>query len=181
MRFARDASGAVSALFFPVEIDLLRLAVGQLLELLDAAGSHALGASADPAVRRLLPDAYRGDAEAAAEFRRFTADGIIDRKEVNARTVLASLGEEPEGGPVDEEEPADDEGEDALPVVILLDDRAVQAWLRTLTDLRLTLAERLEISPDGVAHLDAEEAPFLSSVYDWLGMVQESLVYAIDV
>ena len=182
MRFARDASGAVSALFFPVEIDLLRLAVAQLLELLDAAGSHALGASADPAVRRLLPDAYRDDAEAAAEFRRFTADGIIDRKELNARTVLASLGDEPAGGSVDEEMVADaGEGEVALPVVILLEDAAVQAWLRTLTDLRLTLAERLEISPDGAAHLDAEEAPFLSSVYDWLGMVQESLVYAIDV
>ena len=183
MRFARDASGAVSALFFPVEIDLLRLAVAQLLELLGAAGSHALGASADPAVRRLLPDAYRGDAEAAAEFRRFTADGIIDRKELNARTVLASLGDEPAGGSLDEEElVADaDEDEDALPVVILLDDAAVQAWLRTLTDLRLTLAERLEISPDGAVQLDAEEAPFLSSVYDWLGMVQESLVYAIDV
>lgn len=187
MRFARDASGAVSALFFPVEIELLRLAVTQLLELLDAAGSHALGASADPAVRRLLPDAYRDDAEAAAEFRRFTADGIIDRKELNARTVLAALGDEPAGGSVDDEELVDDgelvdaEGEDALPVLVLLDDAAVQAWLRTLTDLRLTLAERLEISPDGVQHLDAEEAPFLAGVYDWLGMVQESLVYAIDV
>lgn len=182
MRFARDASGAVSALLFPVEIDLLRLAVTQLLELLDAAGSHALGASADPAVRRLLPDAYRDDAEAAAEFRRFTADGIIDRKESNARAVLASLGDEPVGGSVGGEGEVDnaDDGDDALPVAIVLDDAAVQAWLRTLTDLRLTLAERLEISPDGVQHLDAEEAPFLAGVYDWLGMVQESLVYAID-
>ena len=171
MRFARDESGVVSALFFLPEIDLLRLAVTQLLELMDAAGSHALGASADPAVRRLLPDAYRDDAEAAAEFRRFTADGILERKELNARAVLASLGEEHD----------EDADEDALPVLIRLDDAAVQAWLRTLTDLRLTLAERLEVSPDGVQHLDADEAPFLASVYDWLGMVQESLVYAIDV
>ena len=176
MRFARDAAGAVSALFFPVEIELLRLAVTQLLELLDAAGSHALGASEDPAVRRLLPDAYRDDAEAAAEFRRFTAEGLIDRKEVNARTVLAALGDAPAGGSLD-----DAGSDDDVPVAILLDDAAVQAWLRTLTDLRLTLAERLEISPDGVQHLDAEEAPFLAGVYDWLGMVQESLVYAIDV
>jgi hypothetical protein len=185
MRFARDASGAVSALFFPVEIDLLRLAVTQLLELLDAAGTHALGASADPAVRRLLPDAYREDPEAAAEFRRFTADGIIDRKELNARAVLASLGDEPADS-VDEAESDGEEsdfadGAEDAPVVIRLDDAAVQSWLRTLTDLRLTLAERLEMSPDGAAHLDAEEAPFLAGVYDWLGMVQESLVYAIDV
>lgn len=187
MRFARDASGTVSALFFPVEIDLLRLAVTQLLELLDAAGSHALGASADPALRRLLPDAYRDDAEAAAEFRRFTADGIIDGKERNARAVLAVLAEQPGVASADDAENGGDGGgddaggDDDIPVAIRLDEAAVQAWLRTLTDLRLTLAERLQISPDGMQHLDDEEAPFLASVYDWLGMVQESLVYAIDV
>lgn len=181
MRFARDASGTVSALFFPVEIDLLRLAVTQLLDLLDAAGSHALGASADPALRRLLPDAYRDDAEAAAEFRRFTADGIIDGKERNARAVLAVLAEQPGVGSADDaEEAGDGSGDDDLPVAIRLDEAAVQALLRTLTDLRLTLAERLQISPDGMQHLDDEEAPFLAGVYDWLGMVQESLVYAID-
>jgi len=175
MRFARDASGAVSALFFPAEVDLLRVTVTQLIELLGAAGTHALGASADPAVRRLLPDAYPGDAESAAEFRRFTADGLVDRKELNARAVLASLGDEP----ADDADDLQIDGD--LPVTIALDDAAVQSWLRTLTDLRLTLAERLEITADGVQHLDAEEAPFLASVYDWLGMVQESLVYAIDV
>ncbi|TFB46774.1 DUF2017 family protein [Cryobacterium tagatosivorans] len=197
MRFTREASGNVSGQFFPVEIDLLRLAVSQLIDLLDAAASHALGASADPAVRRLLPDAYREDAEAAAEFRRFTADGLIDRKEANARAVLASLGEEEYPGDADERDAAEhdaderedepgasvgaDGPEDLPPVTVLLDDAAVQSWLRTLTDLRLTLAERLEITPDGVQHLSGEEAPFLANVYEWLGMVQESLVHAIDV
>jgi hypothetical protein len=177
----------VSGQFFPVEIDLLRLAVSQLIDLLDAAASHALGASADPAVRRLLPDAYREDAEAAAEFRRFTADGLIDRKEANARAVLASLGEEEYLGDADEreDEPVASVGagepDDLPPVTVLLDDAAVQSWLRTLTDLRLTLAERLEITPDGVQHLTGDEAPFLANVYEWLGMVQESLVHAIDV
>lgn len=195
MRFVREATGGVSAQFFPVEVELLRLAVSQLVGLLDAAASHALGASADPAVRRLLPDAYREDAEAAAEFRRFTADGILDRKERNARAVLASLGEDEyqgddypggdypggEGDGHEDEIGRGDDVDDLPPVTIELDDSAVQSWLRTLTDLRLTLAERLEISPDGVQHLTGEEAPFLANVYDWLGMVQESLVHAIDV
>ncbi|WP_166784342.1 MULTISPECIES: DUF2017 family protein [Cryobacterium] len=186
----RDATGAVSAQFVPVEVELLRLAVSQLVGLLDAAASHALGASADPAVRRLLPDAYREDAEAAAEFRRFTADGILDRKERNARAVLASLGDDEyqgddyPGGEDDGNEDESDRGDDVddqPPVTIELDDAAVQSWLRTLTDLRLTLAERLELSSDGVQHLTGEEAPFLANVYEWLGMVQESLVHAIDV
>ena len=190
MRFVRDATGAVSAQFFPVEVELLRLAVSQLVGLLDAAATHALGAAADPAVRRLLPDAYREDAEAAAEFRRFTADGILDRKERNARAVLASLGDDeylgddyPGGEDDGDEDESDrgDDGDDQPAVTIELDDAAVQSWLRTLTDLRLTLAERLEISPDGVQHLTGEEAPFLANVYEWLGMVQESLVHAIDV
>lgn len=190
MRFVRDATGAVSAQFFPVEVELLRLALSQLVGLLDAAASHTLVASADPSVRRLLPDAYREDAEAAAEFRRFTADGILDRKERNARAVLASLGDDEYLGddyPGGEDDGYEDEsdrghdGDDQPPVTIELDDAAVQSWLRTLTDLRLTLAERLEISPAGVQHLTGEEAPFLANVYEWLGMVQESLVHAIDV
>lgn len=169
MQFLRDESGAVSALFEPVEIDLLRRAVTQLVELLDAADTDAPTASADPAVRRLLPDAYPDDAEAAAEFRRFTAGSLLDRKVRNARTVLATLSDEPRG-----------ESQDAPRVAIALDGASVQSWLRTLTDLRLTVAERLGISPDAVPHRSGEESRFLRDVYEWLGMVQESLVYAID-
>ena len=64
---------------------------------------------------------------------------------------------------------------------IVLDPPDMQSWLRTLTDLRLTLAERLEIGPDGRPQREDEETPFLRDVYEWFGMVQESLVYAIDV
>lgn len=179
-----ESTGTVTAQFEPVEIGLLRLAASQLIDLLEAAETHALGTSDDPALRRLLPDAYTDDPEAAAEFRRFTADDLLERKVRNARCVLASLGEEP----LDEiaDEPGDAElgaAADAAeqPVTIALDPDDVQSWLRTLTDLRLTLAERLEIGPDGVPQLSDDEAPFLHDVYDWFGMVQESLVYAIDV
>ncbi|WP_241985750.1 MULTISPECIES: DUF2017 family protein [Cryobacterium] len=180
-----ESAGSVTAQFEPVEIGLMRLAASQLIDLLEAAGTNALGTADNQTLRRLLPDAYTDDPEAAAEFRRFTSDDLLGRKVRNARCVLATLGEEP----LDEiaEEPGDAElsaaasAAAAQPVTIALDPTDVQSWLRTLTDLRLTLAERLEIGPDGVPQLSDDEAPFLHDVYDWFGMVQESLVYAIDV
>ena len=197
---ASENTGIVTARFETVEIGLLRLAASQLIDLLEAAETHALGTSGDPALRRLLPDAYTDDPEAAAEFRRFTADDLLERKVRNARCVLATLGEEPLGAVAEEtstaetstaetnaedtntaETNAGETGADEQPVTIDLDADDVQSWLRTLTDLRLTLAERLEIGPDGVPGRSDDEVPFLHDIYDWFGMVQESLVYAIDV
>jgi hypothetical protein len=177
-----ESAGTVTAQFEPVEIGLLRLAASQLIDLLEAAETHALGTSADPALRRLLPDAYTDDPEAAAEFRRFTADDLLERKVRNARCVLATLGEEPL------DEIADEPGDAELnataaaeqPVTIALDPDDVQSWLRTLTDLRLVIAERLQVDDRGVPQLHDDQSGFLGEVYDWLGMVQESLVYAID-
>ncbi|HZK58986.1 MAG TPA: DUF2017 family protein [Cryobacterium sp.] len=177
MWFTAEATGTVSALFDPAEVDLLRHAVTQLADLLAAADTDPFQASADPVVLRLLPDAYIDDPEAAAEFRRFTAGSLLDRKVRNARALLETLGDEPPGDTVEATGVATDA---ARGVAIELDAQAVQAWLRTLTDLRLTVAERLEISPDGVQHLEGEEAGFLRDVYEWFGMVQESLVHAID-
>lgn len=195
MHFAIDASGTVSGRFEPIEIDLLRLATTQLADLLDDAAGDTLAAGTDPALRRLLPDAYRDDPEAAAEFRRFTSGDLLGRKVSNARTLLATLGDAsgPVGADARDEPPVRTDARDEPPggadgrvtedlplVAITLDGAAVQSWLRTLTDLRLTLAERLRISPDGVQHLEGEEALFLRELYEWLGMVQESLVYTID-
>jgi hypothetical protein len=44
-----------------------------------------------PAVARLVPDAYRGDAEAAAEFRRYTEADLLQRRRTDADLVAASL------------------------------------------------------------------------------------------
>jgi len=204
----------VSARFEAIEIDLLRLAVTQLVDMLDAATTDPQSALTDPAFQRLLPDAYRDDAEAAAEFRRFTSDDLLAAKVRNARTVLESLrnapghdspgfasgepdtvesntvesdtaetavAEQADPGPVFETDAAASVERDNIDTAaITLDAGAVQAWLRTLTDLRLTLAERLLIGADGDMRLAGAEASFLGGLYDWLGMVQESLVYAID-
>ncbi len=179
-RFTRQESGALLAQFEPIEVDLLRLAAGQLVEMLDAGATDPALAQTDGVFGRLLPDAYRDDDEAAAEFRRFTATGLLERKAQNAQIVLNSLGTKHETG-LDETVPGDTVPGETDLVTISLDPDAVQAWLRSLTDLRLTLADRLQISPDGVIHLVGEDAPFLRELYEWLGMLQEELVYTIDV
>ena len=58
------------------------------------------------------------------------------------------------------------------------------AWLRTLTSVRLAVATRLGIT-DAVSAEQLAELPeddprsFLVSVYDWLGFAQETMVNAL--
>ena len=190
-RFTQQESGVLLGHFEPIEADLLGLAITQLLEMLNAGSADPELAASDGVFGRLLPDAYRDDDEAAAEFRRFTAPGLLERKAQNAQIVRDSLsvgeiGEADAAGPgaapaAGANPDTDTHTKDRQPITIALDPDAVQAWLRSLTDLRLTLADRLQISPAGDVHLTSEDAPFLREVYEWLGMLQEELVYAIDV
>lgn len=163
------------------EAEILRDLAGQLIEMLaDRVGETGseptnvllaqLGigggetAPLDPALARLLPDAYRGDDEAASDHRQLTERGLVDRKVENAQLVRASI------------DSADS------PVVVRLDPRGVQAWLRTLTDLRLTIAARLEIEEDGdQGRADDDSDLAMLAIYDWLGYLQGSLVDVIDV
>lgn len=127
--------------------------------------------SVDPVLARLLPDAYRDDEAASAEFRRLTEPGLIDRKVAQLRAVMADL--------TSIETVTEEDAED-LPVV--LDEAGALAWLRALTDLRLALAARLGIEPEtprGPEQPD-EDVVGLLAVYDWLGLVQESLVAALQ-
>ncbi|NEM91653.1 DUF2017 family protein [Galbitalea soli] len=118
----------------------------------------------DPVLERLLPDAYLDAPEDAAEFRRFTEDELGDAKVRNAMTVLESVTAEPGAKRVD----------------IVLDAAGVGAWLRSLTDIRLALAIRLEITEEG-APPDLDEPDRINyAIYNWLGTLQGSLVAAID-
>jgi hypothetical protein len=119
---------------------------------------------ADPVSRRMFPDAYPGDDEASAEFRRYTREDLRSAKSANALAVHEWLTGASDG-------PLGAEGE--------------QAWLRCLTDLRLTIAQRLGIdtvdpADDGDPRDgDDDGPPGLRDVYDWLGYVQEHLVMAV--
>lgn len=162
--FESDGGGVVSALFEPVEALLLTQLASQVTELIDESRTH--GATADLAILRLLPDAYPGDADASAEFRRFTAAELSERKVRNAATMIADVA------------PA---ASAAGPVEVRLDAASAGAWLRSLTDVRLVLATRLGITEDGAAaEGEDEESLMLGDVYDWLGFVQDSLVNALD-
>jgi uncharacterized protein DUF2017 len=118
----------------------------------------------DPALARLLPDAYRDDPDASGEFRRYTEQSLRSAKQEVAQTVLDTL--PADGGPVK-----------------LSRDQA-QSWLRALNDVRLTLGVRLGVTEEfedewrQLDPLDPRATAF--EVYAWLGDVQESLVQALS-
>lgn len=117
----------------------------------------------DPALRRLLPDAYRDDAEAAAEFRRFTERDLREAKARHARRVREQL-----AGDVRS---------------VTISGEAIAAWLGFLNDTRLTLGARIGITEENHDELaglpDDDPRAALFAVYDWLTFVQESLVQSL--
>ena len=137
----------------------------------------AVDAPSDPALHRLLPDAHREDPEAAADFRRYTEHSLRERKRDNLEKARLSLGRDG---------------------ALVLSDAEAQAWLVALTDVRLVLAERLEVRTDedherlvdevfgawedsGAEEeppVDDPRAPLLM-VYDFLTWLQETLVEAL--
>lgn len=175
----------MAATFHLVEIDLLRSLVGQLVELIHddhpaatsettndpLAAALSLGDEperpSDPVLLRLFPDAYE-ESDEAREFRRYTERRLRDSKLNAAASVLASLAA------------AAPEGEKAS---LRLERDEAQAWLRTLTDLRLALGTRLGVSEDDDNRWELlpEDDPsrYVHDVYDWLGWVQETLVRAL--
>jgi hypothetical protein len=178
-RFARGRHGGVTVRLDEIETALLRQIADEMLALLDegadtpAADEDPLAAAVgigtatsapdDPALARLLPDAYADDPEAAAEFRRYTETGLRERKRAAARTLLATLGEPGRK--------------------VHLDAEQAQAWLGALNDARLTLGTRLGVTED-LDELfedmdDADPRMYGFAVYDHLTYLQEALVQAL--
>ncbi len=121
----------------------------------------------DPALARLLPDGNRDDPEAASEYRRLTEFGLRARKRSGARLAAAALGR-PE------------------PVVLAVAEAL--ALLKSFTDIRLVLGERLELRTDEDAEKLHErlwagdgDPPWLAtaSVYELLTSWQEYLIAAV--
>lgn len=190
--FKKRRRGGVAASFESGEAQLVANLTGQVVELLrdrhtagesdpdPLAAELGLGGPSlppeDPVLQRLLPDAYRDADDDASEFRRLTERSLTQGKVLNAEAVIESLvagGMEP--GLSAEEGPE---------VEVELDEQQVQAWLRTLTDVRLSLAVRLGIENEEDAMLVAESeddaTAAMYEIYDWLGYIQESLVACLD-
>ncbi|MEU3610124.1 DUF2017 domain-containing protein [Streptomyces sp. NPDC035033] len=184
--FETVPGGGAAVALDEVEVSILRSLAVQLLELIgpgdepdaDADPLAALFAEgpskppADPALRRLFPDAYADDTEelraAAADFRRFTENDLRARKREDALAVVRALDGLSSEGPEES-------------VVLKLTPDESRAWLGTLNDLRLTIATRLEITEDEESERlyrlpDSDPRKPMVMAYLWLGALQESLV-----
>jgi Domain of unknown function (DUF2017) len=182
-------SGRIIATFSGFEADLLRSLASQLVELLrnEAAAprEHADPLEAmlsfdgpttepdDPVLARLFPSAY-ADADAAAEFRRFTEGTLRDGKAAGAAAIIDAL--EEAGLPPEL-------GASKVVIDVELDEATALSWLKSFTDLRLALATRLEVEQDDEAFWRSlpEDDPRSQAhdIYEWIGALQETLVDAL--
>jgi len=185
-------SKRIIATFSGFEADLLRALAAQLVELLrnetatPGANVDPLEAMLDftgpttepddPVLARLFPSAYRGDEEAAGEFRRFTEGTLRDGKARAAGTIIDSL---EEAGL-----PAEPDDADALTIDVELEPDTAEVWMRALTDLRLALATRLGVEEGDedrwYALPDDDPRAQAHHIYEWLGYLQETLVRALS-
>lgn len=120
-----------------------------------------VGPSDDPAVARMLPNAY-ADEQESADFRRFTERDLRHTKVQHAETVLSEI--ERSGDKITVGSP--------------------DSWLGTLNDARLAIGTRIQIADDNheeLANLPQDDPRTgLFHVYDWLTFLQESLVRCLD-
>ena len=145
--FRRTATGRIVLRVDEVEKGLLGSLLQQLIEFVTPEGDLpedplarlvGIDGSAerpeDPALARLFPHAYADDPEAAAEFRRFTERSLRETKVANAATALATLRRSGEK--------------------VTLSAAEAASWLGALTDIRLALASRLDLTEEiGRAHV----------------------------
>jgi hypothetical protein len=180
MRFKKTRRG-IEAKLEAVEAQVLAQCAGELLELLgdsDAVPDDPIAAMVglpsgelhtpeDPALARLLPDAYadEAEAEAARDFRRYTEADLRAGKRAAASVGLAQL------------QPLMERGGR-----LLLDRDDADLWLSWLNDVRLVLGTRLEVTEDMTEDdLDPDDPRAqVLQIYGWLGWVQESLLTCLD-
>ena len=180
----------IAATFTGFEADLLRSLAAQLIELLHDESALPTQAAdpleamldfsgpttepEDPVLARLFPTAYHDDEEAAGEFRRFTEGTLREGKAAGATAIVEAL--EEAGLPPEL-------AEEGLMIDVELDPAAAEAWMRSLTDLRLALATRLGIEEGDEDYWDqlADEDPRgqVYGIYQWLGYLQETLVESL--
>jgi hypothetical protein len=153
----RDPSGAVHFELEEYEGDLMRQLLDEMRTLLEADIPPS-----DAVLKRLFPDAFEDDEKADA-YRELIGDELHDRKTTALRTAKETLGLT---GPVD----------------ATLDDEEVDRWLALLTDIRLAIGTRLDVTEERMAaDIDpADPDAAALSVLHWLGWLQESMLAAID-
>lgn len=163
----------------PAERELLRNLFADIIEMLEpATPAHAdplaaligldmdVTVPSDPALRRLLPDVVKDDADAALEFRQLTERSLRETKIGALRAAAMDLDSEK----------------------LVLDSERARLWSMALNDVRLVLAQRLDIQDEKDAErinavqdwAEADDVDsYLSLVYNFVSWLQESLVQSM--
>jgi hypothetical protein len=142
-----------------LDADERSLLLGLLDEMQALLGEPGLS---DPVSQRLFPDAYDNETQATA-FHELVGNELRDNKVKAVRTMKERLKGR---GPLETSIPEDE----------------VLAWLTGITDLRLAIGTRIDVTEEMMgADLDPEDpdAPALS-VLHWLGWLQESILAEIS-
>lgn len=124
----------------------------------------------DPAVARLTPHAYPDDDAASQSFRESTREDLLDRRAADAGIVRAGLAD------LRGDLSALTEAEAFAEHDVIIDASDIDAWMRTLSALRLVIADRIGIVGEDEDRTD--DARY--AVYDWLAYRLETLIEAAD-
>ena len=137
------------------EADLLRRLLEEMSTLLE------VDVRIDPVNQRLFPDAYESD-EDSASFHELVGDELRTQKTEALARLRTALGE---NGPLESSFSRDD----------------VAAWLPVLTDIRLAIGTRNDVTEEMMGREvdpeDPEEAGLL--VLHWIGWIQESILQVL--
>ena len=151
------AGPAVRVRFDEEEAQVLRGLLGEMKELLVRSAQVQ-----DAVLDRLFPSAY-ADPDDAKAFSELVGDDLRDGKVERMSTVLDAFGA---AGAVD----------------LSVAEPEVHVWLTVLTDVRLALGTRFEVTEEKMSQeLDPDDpsAPGLA-VLHWLGWLQEMFIRAIS-
>jgi Domain of unknown function (DUF2017) len=138
------------------EADLLRQLFKEMKLLLEADIPPS-----DAVIKRLYPDAF-DDEQRAQAYRELIGDELQNRKLAALRTAEDLVGE---AGAVD----------------AALDEEEVDRLLALVTDIRLAIGTRLDVTEERMAAELQPDDPDVAalSVLHWLGWLQESIIEAI--
>ncbi len=152
-RVRRSRRGTFELRIPRAELDILRTLPPQLRALLSEGDPQE-----DPALRRLHPEAYLDDPEAAAEFDGFVREDLAAQRLTAIETMERTIGTDR----VSEEE--------------------LSAWLGSINDLRLILGVRLAITEESQPTDFAGDAERESSfaLYAYLSYLEEEIVDALS-
>ncbi len=142
----------------PQESALLRELLKEMQTLLEADVPDI-----DRVKKRLFPDAYQ-DPEDEESYRELIGDGLHDAKTSALEDVRSAAG--------------DDDGM----IETWVPSEEIDSWLSVLTDLRLAIGTRLDVSEESMLEEIAPTHPDAPAyaVLHWLGWLQETFLDAVE-